>query len=67
MSRNISPVAGAASYSFCADAGKWIVVMDDTEGHRSTLQNCATVDAAEKAADKWQKKENAAVSRASKP
>jgi hypothetical protein len=66
MSKNVYPVEGAARYTQGADGGKWVVLMDDTEGFRSVVQKCASFDAAVKAADAWQKKENAAVSKATK-
>jgi hypothetical protein len=66
MSKNVSPVSGAARYTHGAHGSKWVVLMADTEGALSAIQNCASFDAAVKAADKWQKKENAAVTNAAK-
>lgn len=66
MSKNVSPVVGAARYTQGANGGSWVVLMDDTEGFRSVVQKCMAFDAAVRAADAWQKKENTAVSMANK-
>lgn len=66
MSKNVIPAAGAARYTHGTDGSKAVVLMDDTEGFRSVVQKCRSFDAAVKAADAWQKKENAAVTKANK-
>lgn len=43
------------------------VWMRDTEGHESDIQNCASHQAAEKAAARWQKKEDAALAKLERP
>lgn len=66
MSNNVIPVAGAARYTQGIDGGNYVVIMIDTEGFRNVIQKCNTPDAAIKAADKWQSKENKAVLKAAK-
>lgn len=66
MSTNVIPAAGAARYTHGLDGGRWVVMMEDTEGFLSVVQRCRSPDAAYKAADQWQKKENAAVTKANK-
>lgn len=67
MSRHIKPVKGAAIYEGGAADGKWCVwmtVLPDehcTEPHYYIVQYCRTNEAAHKAADKWQAKENKSV------
>lgn len=68
MSFNVIPVRGAAMYSALVDASndsKPSVYMV-ADGHASVIQSCATMEAAFKAADRWQKKENKAVLKAAK-
>ena len=52
----------AATYRAVGDK----VWMKDTEGFDNHIQTCRTAEAALKAAEKWQKKENAAVAKANK-
>jgi hypothetical protein len=67
MSLNVIPVKGAAMYSALlnADDNKACVYMV-ADGFSSVVQKCATPEAAFKAADRWQKKENKAVLKATK-
>ena len=58
----IKPVPGAASYW----AEHTEVLMRCTSGYLSAIQTCRSHEMAIKAAERWQKKENAAVTRANK-
>jgi hypothetical protein len=59
------PAKGAARYlaAVADDGRKGLVVMVDTEGHKSVIQNCRSFEVAEKAAERWQVKENKAVTK----
>lgn len=48
------------------NGGRYAVCMEDAEGYQSIVQSCKTYDQAKIAAEKWQKKENAAVARHNK-
>lgn len=70
MSQNLKPIVGAADYrvAILAD-GKFAVLMNYEEKgtqHFDEIQMCKTREAAIKAADRWQKRENAAVTKAQK-
>lgn len=56
------PVPGAALYWAAGSQ----VLMKDTEGHVSCIQACRTEEAAVNAALRWQKKENAVVTKENK-
>lgn len=59
-------IKGAARYSagFEGSSGRHGVVMTDTEGFSSFIQYCHDQERARDAAERWQIKENKAVSKA---
>lgn len=62
-----APVAGAASYSISSvPTGGYDVVMFDTEAVRSTIEHKPNQQSALRSAIRWQKRENAAVTKARK-
>lgn len=62
-----TPVAGAASYSISScPTGGYDVVMFDTDAVRSTIEHKPNQQAALRSAIRWQKRENAAVTKAAK-
>ena len=69
MSKNVKRVPGAANYYAAIDReeGAPVVVMEPMDGEGvCVVELCDTEAKAVKAADRWQKKENAAVLRARK-
>ncbi len=63
MSTSIEPVPGAAKYVATYYNA---VVMIEADGTKSDIQQCKSSAAAYAAADRWQRKENAAVTREAK-
>ncbi len=58
---SVQPVAGAARY-FAAGNDVYMVA----DGHESCIQCCRSIEAAQKAAVRWQIKENKVVTKYSK-
>lgn len=66
MSKNVKREVGAANYQAGTIELRPVVVMMDDEGFCSVIQECRSHDSAEKAADVWQRRENAAIKKANK-
>ena len=58
----VHPVPGAARYW----ASRRDVWMEDTEGYTTCIQSCRSEEGAINAAERWQKKENAGVTKEAK-
>jgi hypothetical protein len=61
--KKAEPVYGAAEYLAQERGGKWYVIMYTSKGdtYGTEIQSCSNEETAEKAAQRWQKKENKAV------
>lgn len=64
MSKRVYQAPGAASYDETVVEGRCVVMWTHDEGEsgvfKDVVQVCNSLDAAKNAADRWQKKENAA-------